>query len=254
MTVSKNFPNQLGTKKSLALLLLICLLLSVLVVIAVNRPGVKNIDPRNSLVTDKRSQTLGQIKQDFAVIENTSLFSKGGEAVLDRCTKGFSELRASADYKVTCSLIITHYYGFNGDFRSTMLTLGDGLAAQHWKPYYNKTNTLAGMIENYYDRYYATRHTTDIGERFNGKYLISDLPGTTYIQENSKTTLKVKYGEKEVKDFDWLKVSVGNKGVYYKNDVAPDAEQIHKTLTSQYAYVLVATVERAYAYEGKRPH
>ncbi|MET0532935.1 MAG: hypothetical protein ABW171_01815 [Steroidobacter sp.] len=203
-------------------------------------------------ITRKRVAMTQAIDAAFATLDANKNFAPHATATHDRCYREKDNWKYKRSFAHSCRFRVTHFYGMNGDFLTTMLGLENQLAADGWKlPHY----TLREVMTNPYDGFLGDRPPY-ITRTTNGKPLVSNLrPPDGY--KKGKLTLEIIFAERETTDLFPLSLSqyVEFEAVYQRFDEKKqrydqkdfrDVPTVVQDITQSYKYVLAISLQGTY--------
>jgi hypothetical protein len=194
-------------------------------------------NPNSSAMNVKREQATEEINQSFDELQNILHYNYYETATHDICSKGSSNWKRSDGYAYRCSLRITKFYGFNGDFRQQMIDFEQKIISIGWAPVsYRPDKPCKKMLEEYYDPY-------------PGK-LVSDLPGFDCSYEKDSLSLEPEFSEKETRSFILQnavqKVSGHSYDEIYDEKNFQDSSLVTKIITNTDRFVLIISIQKNY--------
>ena len=146
---------------------------------------------KSSPVNDEKVKSLQQkavdeINQHFSDIENNFQAEIASASATDElCERGENNWKRTDSHVVRCSFRKTKFYGFNSEFRQTILQLENTLIAKNWKV--NDVDSISSYISEYYDKLeYKKPDNT---------YLISDLPKVLSGYKKDTFSVAISYSE-----------------------------------------------------------
>jgi hypothetical protein len=194
-------------------------------------------NPNSSAMNATREAATTEINQSFDELQNILHYNYYEMATHDICSKGSSSWKRSDGYAYRCSLRITKFYGFNGDFRQQMIGFEQKIISIGWTPpSYSPDNPCKKMLEEYYDPY-------------PGK-LVSDLPGFDCSYKKDGLSLEPAFAEKETRSFILQnavqKVSGHSYDEIYDEKNFQDSSLVTKMITSTDGFVLIISIQKNY--------
>jgi hypothetical protein len=201
-----------------------------------NRKPAPN--PNSSAMNAKREAVTAEINQSFDEIQNTLHYNYYETATHDYCSRGSSSWKRSDGYAYLCSLRITKFYGFNGDFRQQIIDFEQKIISIGWiRPFYKlDNNPCEKMLEEYYDPY--------------PEKLVSDLPSFDCRYEKDDLSLEPKFAEKETRSFILQnavqEVSGGTYDEIYDEKNFQDSSLVTKMITDTDRFVLIISIQKSY--------
>jgi len=194
-------------------------------------------NPNGSAINAKREATTAGINQSFDELQNILHYNYYETATHDYCSRGDNNYKRSDGYAYRCSLRITKFYGFNGDFRQQMIDFEQKIISIGWTPpSYRPDNPCEKMLEEYYDPY-------------PGK-LVSDLPSFDCSYEKDGLSLEPEFAEKETRSFILQnavqEVSGGSYDEIYDEKNFQDSSLVTKMITDTDRFVLIISIQKNY--------
>ena len=195
-------------------------------------------NPNGLTMNFKREAATEEINQSFDELQNILRFNFYETATHDHCSKGSSSWKRSDGYAYRCSLRITKFYGFNGDFRQQMVEFEQKISRIGWKPLYSydPDNPCEKMLEEYYDPY--------------PEKLVSDLPGFDCRYQKDKLFLELEFAEKETRNFTLQnavqEVSGHSYDEIYDEKSFQDSGLVIKKITAIDRFVLIISIQKDY--------
>jgi hypothetical protein len=198
-------------------------------------------NPNSSKINAKRESATAEIEQSFDELQNTLHYNYYETATHDYCSKGSNDWKRSDGYAYRCSLRITKFYGFNGDFRQQMINFEQKISSAGWEGPSYQPNPMRQMLTEYYD-HYTTYHTGDL--------VVSNLPGFECDYGKDGLSLEVEFAEKETHNFILLNAIQEVSGQSYDEiyDVKnfQDGGSVIKEITATDRFVLVISIQKSY--------
>lgn len=194
-------------------------------------------NPNSSAMNAKREAVTAEINQSFEELQNILHYAYYETATHDYCSRGDNNYKRSDGYAYRCSLRITIFFGFNGDFRQQMIDFEQKIISIGWvPPSYGPDNPCEKMLEEHYDPY-------------PGK-LVSDLPGFDCSYEKDGLSLEPEFAEKETRSFILQnavqKVSGGSYDEIYDEKNFQDSSLVTKMITDTDRFVLIISIQKNY--------
>jgi hypothetical protein len=194
-------------------------------------------NPNSSAMNAKREAVTAEINQSFDELQNILHYNYYETATHDYCSRGDNNYKRSDGYAYRCSLRITKFYGFNGDFRQQMINFEQKIINIGWNPpSYRPDNPCEKMLEEYYDSY-------------PGK-LVSDLPSSDCSYEIDGLSQESKLAEQETSSFILQnaiqKVSGGSYDEIYDEKNFQDSSLVIKMITDIDRFVLIISIQKNY--------
>ena len=195
-------------------------------------------NPNSSAMNAKREAATEEINQSFEELQKILHFNFYETATHDYCSKGSSSWKRSDGYAYRCSLRITKFYGFNGDFHQQVIDFEQKISSIGWKPLYSydPDNPCEKMLEEYYDLY-------------PGK-LVTDLPGFDCRYQKDGLLLELEFAEKDTRSFilqnTVQKVSGHSYDGIYDEKNFQDSSLIIKKITATDRFVLIISIQKDY--------
>lgn len=195
-------------------------------------------NPNSSAMNAKRETATEEINQSFDELQSILHYNYYETAMHDYCSRGDTNYKRSDGYAYRCSLRITKFYGFNGDFRQQVIDFEQKIISSDWEPRYSyyPDNPCEKMLEKYYDP-------------FPGK-LVSNLPGSDCRYRKSRLSLEVDFAQKETHNFSLLnaiqKVSGHSYDEIYDDKSFQDSSSVIKKIIATDRFVLIISIQKDY--------
>lgn len=122
---------------------------------------IRNLKPEpimeRASIKSARDELNGNIDSALRLIGANNGFAAFAAAKDDRCYKGQNNYKVTQGYAYRCTLRLTRYYGFDGDFRQRMLDFEKSLLSSGWKNGLSddpaaRVQNMEYMMTSYYDR------------------------------------------------------------------------------------------------------
>lgn len=199
-------------------------------------------DPKSSAMYAKREAITEEINQSFDELQNILHFTEYETATHDSCSRGSNDWKRSDGYAYRCSLRITKFYGFNGDFRQEMIDFEQKIIHLGWTPpVYRPEYPMEKMLEEYYDPY-KTYQSGDLD--------VSNLPGSVCAYGKDGLSLELDFAEKETQNFILLnaiqKVSGLSYDEIYDEKDFQDSSSVISRITDTDRFVIVISIQKNY--------
>lgn len=204
-------------------------------------------NPKSSSVSAKRNSAKSDIEAAFSQLGQATGLSAHTSATYDHCYEGENNWKRKDGYAHRCDYRVTKYYGFNGDFRQTMLDLEQQLFKQQWQVL-SDTNQLSFYIENYYDQYYGSKDRQAIVS-FGDTYLVSDMPMVINGYAKNGMVMDVAYAEKDSVEMRWierLQTGIGGGSSTYEQRDFVDVKAVFAEIAKANKYVLAVSLQKNY--------
>jgi len=199
--------------------------------------------PNSSAVKNKRNSAKIAIEKEFKELESTQTLTYYGESTKDVCYDGQNNLWVRDGYANRCDYRATRYYGFNDDYRNTMLKYDEDITTLGWKQK-SIYDGVASIISQY-DSNYKNK------ESYGGGSDISGLPTVRngYIKNDVK--MGIASAEKEDANGEHAlktaRVSTTESLLpYYKDEQFQDMNKLFQLITTDNQYVLAISLESNY--------
>ncbi len=199
--------------------------------------------PNSSVVKDKRNSAKVAIEKEFTAVESTKALTYYGVSTKDVCYEGQNNLKVRDGYAYKCDYRATRYYGFNDDFRSTLLKYEKDITTMGWqqKSIYDGISSIISQ----YDSYYKNK------EIYGGGYDISDLPTVRNGYIRNEVKMCIAAAEKEDTNGVYaLEAARANTTAtllpYYKDEQFQDMNKLFQQITTDNQYVLAISLEKNY--------
>ncbi len=199
--------------------------------------------PNSSVVKNKRNSAKIAIEKEFTELETTQTLTYYGVSTKDVCYDGQNNLWVRDGYAYRCDYRATRYYGFNDDYRSTMLKYEEDITTLGWKQK-SIYDGIANIISQY-DSNYKNK------ESYGGGSDISGLPTVRngYIKNDVK--MGIAYAEKEDANgahaLETARASTTESLLpSYKDEQFQDMNKLFQLITTDNQYVLAISLESNY--------
>lgn len=196
-------------------------------------------------LTNASSAAADQINTSFRKLESGTALTPLATGSHDSCYKGQNNYKVQEGYTYKCTYRQTRFYGFNGDFKATMLDYDKKVLAIGWQQPPNSFG-MQKVISNYYDQYYGPSKPKP--SSFPTQYLVSDLPSPSPYK-NSDQRLGFVFAEKTTTDLFELgsaqKVN-GSTSVLFEKINTVNTQEVFEKVTAQNQYVLMVSIEIDY--------
>jgi hypothetical protein len=122
---------------------------------------IRNLKPEPNMerasiksARDKRSGDIESALRSIGANNDFTAFATGKD---DRCYEGQNNYKVAQGYAHRCTLRLTRYYGFDGDFRQRMLDFEKSLLSSGWKNGLSddpaaRVQNMEYMMTGYYDQ------------------------------------------------------------------------------------------------------
>jgi hypothetical protein len=228
---------------------LIFVLLLVFVYIGLRRivaNSPQNVDPKDQKVIVLRGQAKRDIDNAFNGVNTDLNTSPVAKSVIDQCYRGQNNSEVKDNYVNKCTIRITQYYGFNTDFRTTMLNLEQNLEKQGWL--FNGGLSISTMIGEYYDKYYGPNNPKPLSHK--DTYLVSDLPQVraTIPKNNFETSFM--YAEKTTKTPEDIElnqqIGTGTLNITYNSEEKVDPQSVFNSILKDNKFLIGISISSSY--------
>jgi hypothetical protein len=206
-----------------------------------------NVNPNNPKVVKERNNTINEINSSFSDINKLGYFKEYATSTHDRCHRGESTWKRIEVYSNHCAYKITKYYGFNTDFKQTMLNFEKSLYKLGWKrPDYADDNPMEYLM-GLYDSNYGSKLLYG-----DGLYDISNLPSSVATYSKNDQSLKIEFAEKSTKDFsdiDYAQRETSGIAVSrttFEHKDFPSLPDLLNKITNDSRYVIVVAISKGY--------
>jgi hypothetical protein len=199
-------------------------------------------NPGSSAMNAKRKAATEEIDQSFAESQNILHYNYYETATHDHCSRGSNSWKRSDGYAYRCSLRITKFYGFNGDFRQQMIDFEQNIISIGWEsPSWEPDRPMKKMLEEYYD-HYTTYQSGDL--------IVSNLPGFECKYGKDGLSLELAFAERKTHSFIHLnaiqEVSGHSFDEIYDEKNFYDSSSVVKKITDTDGFVLVISIQKSY--------
>jgi hypothetical protein len=203
-------------------------------------------DISSPAVASRRTAMKSDIEAAFNVLDNSAGFTRYMISTHDRCYKGEANWKTVDPYAHRCELRVTHFYGFNGDFRAQMIKFETLLSYSGWAP--PDGFSIRRVMIDYYDPRYG-RPMPFLGANSGRRYLVSDLPTPSEYRKNN-LGLNIVYVEKETDDLfqlgDAQEVANYTRVATHDDKEFQDAKALFQNITKSCKYVLAVPIQGTY--------
>lgn len=193
-------------------------------------------------LTKERAQAFKALEVESDEAAQGSSFSEFAEARHDQCYEGQNDGKVDEGFAHRCTVKLTRYYGFNGDFRQQFLDLDRSLYAKGWV---NRDDTLsvAQTLHEYFDGYHRQPNA-----RTGEVYLVNNLPTPCYGKNDLE--LCVKLAERMTQDLFGLESfqklhETSGPPEFEKKDLV-DIRPLFKKITSGNEYMAAVSIQKDY--------
>jgi len=199
-------------------------------------------DPDSPGMQASRESVAAEIQKSFAQLQDSLRYNQYETATHDYCSAGSNDWKRSDGYAYRCSLRITKFYGFNGDFRQQMIDFEQKISDLGWKPPgYRPERCMEEMLKEYYDHYTTYQ---------SGELLVSNLPSSICRYEKDGFSLELDFAEKETRsfsEFDFLqKVSGHSLSEFYDQKSFQDSALVIQKITASDGFALLIAIQKNY--------
>jgi len=198
-------------------------------------------NPNSSAMNAKREAATAAIYQSFDELQSILDYDYYETATHDHCSRGSSSWKRSDGYAYRCSLRITKFYGFNGDFRQEMINFEQKIRGAGWEGPSYEPDPMRKMLEEYYD-HYTTYQVGDL--------VVSNLPSSSCDYGKNGFSLQLDFAEKETivfSEFDFMqRVSGHSYDEIYDEKNFQDSSLVIRKITDTDRFVLVISIQKTY--------
>jgi len=196
------------------------------------------LNPNSPVINAKREAATEEVNQSFDELQNILHYNYYETATGDFCFEGRDSSWKTSGSAGGCSLEITKFYGFDGDFRQQMIDFEKKIRSIGWTlAPYNPDDSMEKMLEHYYDpptgTYYSRYH--DVSELPTpGPYVKGSLTlHLDYVEEKSR----------DISDLDWMQGygHVPSNSIYAKTNFV-DSRTVFNKITKINRFVLVIQI------------
>jgi uncharacterized protein (DUF934 family) len=207
-------------------------------------------------VQSNRAESQNIIDKLYTNIEITNNLTLIGQVHLDMCDPDSKTIEASDSIEKNCEIMVTNFYGFDGDFREKILAFEDSLFELGWENFYidrpRETQAISESILQYYDKYYGP--TKPNPANFRDGYLVSNIPKGGYLfnpirNENNFYVEGPRMALNYAEEGSRLSTFLNNQAVYfekYKDEFDSDLEKAFNETLSIYRYMLAISIKNNY--------
>lgn len=238
----KQKKTNLVNKKSYIILFFTIVALATFAIIIVN-VKYSEPNPKSEKLMNLRASTKALNEETIKSIL-TSEMTLLGSSYHDKCYDGQNNSKVHDGYNHRCTLRTTRIFAYQGDFRRLLIDLEKLLTDENWQS--AKTDSISNILANYYDRNYFNTDPKFL-DRFNGRYLLSDMPTPGSYSKNGQI-IDISYGEKSEKGATRLHYSQNIQYSYYSEyniENFINFAQFMEWVKSN-KYVLTISVEKNY--------
>jgi hypothetical protein len=198
---------------------------------------IRNLKPRPNLndvaIKSDRKALETAIEGALHSIETNSGFTAYATSKDDLCYPGQNNYKVTEGFAHRCTLRLTRFYGFDGDFRQTMIDLEKTLINAGWKnglSYYPQASerNMEYMMIHYYDRYYGR------------DYLTVDNIAAPIGYHTGSLKLEIDWAEKETRRLFRLESKQripSRMWQFYEHHELQSVDDVFKTATRDHRYV-----------------
>ncbi len=201
-------------------------------------------NPQSASLNNKRSHAKESINSSFANIQKITSFDYFATSVHDRCDKGQYNYKVKDNYTYRCTVRITKYYGFNGDFPSEIIGFENKIINDGWKPAYTGKHPIKEIIDEYYNK------VRDNPNNYHDSTLVSGLPTPYSGYKKEDNALFVEYAERDSTDLSGLdftqNVAFGTLDVIHDKKEFQNIPQVFGQITKKDKYVLAVSIQQDY--------
>jgi hypothetical protein len=203
---------------------------------------IRNLKPRPDLddraIRSARQALETAIAGAHASIGTNSGFTAYATAKDDLCYPGQNNYKVTDGFAHRCTLRLTRFYAFDGDFRRTMIDLEKTLLDAGWKngrsydPQASERN-MESMMIHYYDRYYGR------------DYLTVDRIAAPLGYHTGTLRLEIDWAEKATRDLSRLE---SNQRIpapmwrFYAHHELQNVDDVFKTATRDHRYLVAIAI------------
>ena len=232
--------------------IIIFVLAVLLFVYAISSGGIDGIissrklppNPESQRIVAKRNSAQTAISDSLNALEREADFTYHATSTHDRCYKGQNNWKVKDGYAHRCDYRVTKFFGFNTDFRQTMIDFDKTLIALGWSA--QAVSSIPTMITEYYDVYYDQLGSSS--DKVIEGYEVSRLPQPSYQKEGLK--LELGFAERDTKDLFGIKYAQNVTGntlfETYDDKKFQDIDALFRSMTAREAYVVVVSVQQNY--------
>jgi hypothetical protein len=197
---------------------------------------IRNLKPRPDLndvaIKSDRTALEAAIAGALQSIETNRGFTAYATSKDDRCYEGQNNYKVTEGFAHRCTLRLTRFYGFDGDFRQQMIDLEKTLIDAGWKnglaydPRASEHN-MENMMINYYDRYYGR------------DYLTVDRIAAPLGYHTGTWKLEIRWAEKDTRDLSRLESNqkIRSSWQFYERPELASVDQVFNKATQDHRYV-----------------
>jgi hypothetical protein len=155
----------------------------------------------------------------------------------DACYDGANNWKHQDGFGHRCTLRVTNFYGFDGDFRKTLLDLAKALRAAGWRPNVNVHDIASTLTQ--YDDAALSLHTVDRlpnpSPYLKGGFMLD----MRWAERGSRSLFDLT--NIQAHDMGWIK-----ENNFYDQRKLIDAADIHRDVTRDHKYILGLAISGHY--------
>jgi hypothetical protein len=193
-----------------------------------------------------------QVNSSFDDIESKTGLKSFATSTVNACSKDISILGldffpalGGSDYYEKCTLIVSKYYGFSGDFKKNAFNLEKDMFELGW----NDNLGISDKIRIYYDE--------NVGKYMDSSsvpkelFTVSNLNSAGYTKDGYRLEINFAQKESTAKDIDFIKIYeskaiIEPHGSKYKTKQLQNIDDIFKNIILENKYFMMMTISKHY--------
>ena len=157
-------------------------------------------------------------------------------AMDDECYDGQHNFQVVTEYAHRCSLRLTRFFGFDGDFRQKMINFEKYVITTGWNhgyiDFYSKSASRTGNMEyimiNYYDK--APHRSLEFIPTPGGYHNSKLIMGIAWAEKSSTTISNFDYSQKDT------------RGGFYNNRSFVNVREVFDNATREHRYLISVAI------------
>lgn len=199
-------------------------------------------NPDSPGIKRDRTKLEADIDAAFQRVAANSNFAYYETSKDDACYDGVNNFKIGDGYAHRCTLRVTRFYGFDGDFRQKMIDFEKGIIAAGWHfelgngdgRYTHPSDSMESYMLNYFDtRPYGT---------------VDHVAGPLGYSKGA-FDLRIKWAERNTTDrhsLQYLQGATDNMSRYYKQQSLQDIDDLFSRVTRDHRYLLAIAIDGNY--------
>ena len=202
-----------------------------------SRPDPNSPDLRRSRATFEQ-----QIDADFSRAVQSPGFVHYQTSTQDTCYDGANNWKHQDGFAHRCTIWVTNFYGFDGDFQKAMLDFEKVLLAAGWHSIHDNTHDMEWSSNNKF--VFAKDRTTD--------RRLSPYPGDIFSYYKDGLSLDVRSAERGATRLGSLEImqahSMGwvSENNFYDQRKVVDVGEVFREVTRDHSYILTVAISGHY--------